>query len=173
MQLTKKHFFIVMAILAIIAFIKVYWNPSHRQSLVQKGRFSVATIKDFKDYFSFETFRAEPEPVYTFPFAGKTYIGHGFGIIQNESFKSLTEQNINQQYLVIFLPDKPQINSLLPHNRVNDTVPPYTIMIDSNLKATIPQKINKKIAPDSGWTKTDLFADADVDHLEFDPIKYH
>jgi hypothetical protein len=54
--------------------------------------------------------------------AGKNYEGSGNGVISQSNGIYFSEADIGNKYFLIFLPDDPNTNSILPYNRPPDTL---------------------------------------------------
>ena len=172
MKIDFKYFLIIILILFAIGLNEIYFEPVKRQNLLQNGRYSIATITDYKKVYFRRSLFPKYLPVYTFSYLGKTYTEEGDGIIQDGSYGMIKKENIGKQYLVVFLPDNPDESSLLPYDRVNDTISSFSIRLDTSNTIVVPPTIDKKVAPFDGWIKSDIFGKNDVDHVYFDPIKY-
>ena len=75
------------------------------------------------------------------------------------------------RYLVVFLPDNPEINSLLPYEKILDSLPNIPIEIDGHIQLVKPN-VEIQIAPEDGWTRQEKFNNGHIEHLNLSLTGY-
>ena len=173
-MLKNKKYILYISVIFLIGTIVVFSllkEEDTGKQLLKKGRYSIATITSFRRIGRKRSFFDQYEPVYKFKVKGQDYSGKGFGIIQLDSKFHIQMSDTGSRYLVVFLPDNPEINSLLPYEKILDSLPNIPIEIDGHIQLVKPN-VEIQIAPEDGWTRQEKFNNGHIEHLNLSLTGY-